>query len=225
MLFEIKSENQFQDIETYSFEVKVNVEQKFYKVSVTRGSFVKLCVAKHGTQIHCGLIVRNDFQVENKKFKFFQVENKKFKFLVVDLLPHDNISYIRFNFCNTFESCKDTLKKVFPNNACGEDFLSSEEILCTTGFQVIKNLVTNSCNEKFICDMSQKKPQDWVEGMNCLKFMDMFCRDFKVTIPLDFKEKLTKTAKTSFANNTIQEIQDWISFDTETSWNYLCGRF
>jgi hypothetical protein len=173
-------------------------------------------VAKHGNKIQCGLIARNDFQVENKQFKF----------LVVDLLPNRiKNSFIRCDFYDTFESCKDVLKKVYTGDACLEDFLSSEEILCTTGFQVITNLLRNSCKKTFICNMSQMKPQDWVKGMNCLKFMDLFCRDFQVTIPLHFKEQLVDTVKEANANNTIQEIQDWISYDTETSWNYLCGRF
>ena len=71
MKFKIEDENQIQNVETYSFEVKSPIDQTFNKVSVTRASFVNLYVAKHGNKIHCGLIARNDFQVENKNSSFW----------------------------------------------------------------------------------------------------------------------------------------------------------
>jgi len=90
MNFKIEDECQIRNIEARSVEIKNSTDQNFYKLSVTRASYVHLYVAKHGNKIHCGLIGRNDYLVGDKIFKF----------LVIDLMPNleTKKSYIRCDF-------------------------------------------------------------------------------------------------------------------------------
>jgi len=204
------------NVETYSFEIKDmrNSSDTYYKVSVTKASYVNLYVAKFENKIHCGLIAKNEFKVGENSFGF----------LVAHLLPADNQSYLSCSFFNSVDKCYDVLKKVYGNGVCLEEFIHSSETLCKTSFEAISKLLEKTCKKKFIIDISKMKPKDWITGMNCLKFMDQFCIDFSIQYDDGFKENLVNSLKQENKYNLNEEVRNWCSLDTDKAWNYLNGR-
>ena len=204
------------NVETYSFEMKdmLDSSNTYYKVSVTKASYVNLYVAKFENKIHCGLIVKNVFKVGENSFDF----------LVAHLLPASGQSYLSCSFFNSISDCYDVLKNVY-GNKCLEEFINSSETLCKTSFKFIPNLLEKTCKKKFIVDVSSMKPADWITGMNCLKFMDQFCIDFSIQYDDGFKKNLVDSLKQENKNNTNEEVKKWCSLDTDKAWNYLNGRF
>jgi hypothetical protein len=69
------------------------------------------------------------------------------------------------------------------------------------------------------------RPEDWISGMNCLKFMDQFCTDFSIQYDDGFKKELADSLKKDNKYSEREEVRDWCLLDTETAWNHLNGRF
>jgi hypothetical protein len=182
--FILEGKSQLRNYEIFSVEIaKLENAKIFEKIEVTRPSLIQICIAYDSmNRIHCGIIVKNDFQVEKSPFSF----------AIIHLLPIAHRVKIVVHFRNDLEDCKRCLACVYGNSQFLDKFLLSELTENNKPFKVLQPWVERTLDREFVLSLTETNRDEYFNGTNCLKFVESFSRAFDYTISSDFSDDLKK---------------------------------
>jgi hypothetical protein len=179
--FYLEGKSQLRNYEIFSVEIANS--KLFEKIEVTRPSLIQICIAYDSqNRIHCGIIVKNDFQVEKSPFTF----------AVIHLLPISRRVKIVVHFRNNLEDCKRCLACVYGNSQFLDKFLLSELTENKKPFKILQPWVERTLDREFVLSLTETNRDEYFNGTNCLKFVESFSRAFEYTISSDFSDELKK---------------------------------